>query len=232
MPFTDSIPVSSHSVDGSLAPQIPVIGIVGGIGAGKSTVVRNSGRYRLLILDADVIGHEQLCKSHIQAALRREFGSPVFNENGEIDRARLAAVVFGDSAEHTDALKRLEAIVHPAIRHEMRDRLLAAGHHEIDALVVDAPLLLEAGWNELCDTVVFIDTKEEIRRQRIKDRGWSSEQFERREAAQWSVDRKKSAADYIITNNTTLEAAANQFDSVVAELIGRDSSGTDGAGPA
>ncbi len=96
---------------------------------------------------------------------------------------------------------------------------------QFDAIAIDAPLLLEVGWDQICDAVVFIETSSEIRRRRILARGWTIQQLQQREATQWSTDRKKSASDFVIVNNTTLEAAANQLDSVVADLIESAKSG-------
>jgi dephospho-CoA kinase len=81
--------------------------------------------------------------------------------------------------------------------------LAASGHF---AVILDAPLLLEAGWRPLCDLVIFVDVDRDIRLARAKSRGWSADEFARREAAQWPVERKRAAADIVLANNGDAES--------------------------
>jgi dephospho-CoA kinase len=130
--------------------NIPVIGIVGGVGAGKSSVIRNVSSLRLHVVDADHIGHEQLVVPEIRDRIVGVFGTRVLDDKAVISRPHLAAEVFGDSIEQQQKRQQLNAIVHPAIRSEMR-RQINAVSQDADAIILDAALLLEAGWADECD---------------------------------------------------------------------------------
>lgn len=199
--------------------SVPIIGILGGIGSGKSSVVSHVRRLKLLIVDADRIGHALLDSTAVAAEIRQTFGQRVFRTDGSVDRARLANLVFGREEEHKNALRKLEQILHPAIRCEMTDQTQAASQ-DVDAVIWDAALLLEAGWADQCDALVFIDTPLKVRQSRVeKNRGWTSDELHRREAAQLPVDAKKAKADFVIDNSGSLEAASRQMETVLESIV-------------
>lgn len=177
------------------------IGLVGGIASGKSLVAEILVELGAGLLDADRAGHAVLADdADVHAALRERWGDAVFTADGGIDRAAVARRVFapGDAAE----LERrfLEGLLHPRIRQRLdrfREHFLAAGK---PAVVLDAPLLLEAGWAPLCDVVLMVDSPRELRRNRARRRGWSDDEFDRREQTQWPVEEKRRAADVIVEN--------------------------------
>lgn len=198
--------------------QPPLIGIVGGIGSGKSSIPEAVSDLRLLIIDADRIGHQQLQIGQIQQQLVQQFGNQILQDDGQINRSALASCVFGDTAAHTAALEQLNRIVRPGIRSEIR-RQRAQAPHDVDAIILDAALLLEAGWAEDCDLLVFIDTPEELRIRRVTEtRNWSAAELHRREAAQLPLHRKQEACDIIIQNSGTLEASANELSRSIRTL--------------
>ena len=198
--------------------RTPVVGIVGGVGAGKSTVVRNVAHLQLFIVDADHIGHDLLQTDVIRNRLRVTFGEEIFNTAGMIERKRLAEKVFGDSDEQIQNRHRLNEIFHPAIRTEIQ-HVISQAPQDADAIILDAALLLEAGWADECDAIVFIDTPLEKRQQRVAGtRGWSVEELQRREASQWSLLKKREAADFIVDNSGSPETAAQQMTRII-ELI-------------
>lgn len=206
--------------------RIPVVGIVGGVGAGKSTVVRNVAGLQLFVIDADRIGHELLQTNLIRNRLRVAFGDEIINEAGKVERKRLAEKVFGDSDEQTQNLSRLNEILHPAIRTEIQYSINQAPQ-DADAIILDAALLLETGWGEGCDAVVFIDTPLEKRQQRVAvNRRWSIEELQRREASQWSLLRKREAAEFIIDNSNSLETAVQQMTEIIKQIKHRTRTGT------
>lgn len=180
------------------AASLPVIGLTGAIGAGKSTVAAYWAERGALVLNADQIGHQQLNDPAIAARLVEEFGAGIRGSGGEINRKALGAIVF---AKPTD-LHRLEAIVHPAMEAEFRRRLeSAADNPRVPLAVLDAAILLEAGWNEWCDTVVFVAAPRPRRLERLaRERGWTEEDLDRREAAQWPIARKEKYADTVVDN--------------------------------
>jgi dephospho-CoA kinase len=192
---------------------------VGGVGSGKSAVVRALGGVHLHVIDADSIGHQQLLIPGVHQKLVQQFGQQITNAAGEIDRPKLAALVFGDSPEQQQAREQLNHIVRPGIRCEILKQLENIPP-DATAVILDAALLLEAGWQQLCDAVIFIDTPVAVRQQRVAAaRGWSSTELSRREASQWPLDRKRAASSYVIDNSTSLSAAATQLRLILNQIV-------------
>jgi dephospho-CoA kinase len=211
--------------DHSQQANIPVVGIVGGVAAGKSSVVQSVSDLQLFVIDADGIGHELLSRNEICSQLRDAFGKEICDEAGLVLRKRLAERVFGDSDEQTSNRNRLNEILHPAIRIEIH-RCLNQAPQDVDAIILDAALLLEAGWADECDAVIFIDTPIELRQQRAAtNRGWSVEEFERREASQWSLLKKREFAEFVVDNSGSLKAAAEQMTRFLKKIIQRHGPG-------
>lgn len=191
--------------------DVPVVGIIGGIGSGKTAVADAVGSFlKVRRLDADAAGHEALEQPEIQQALRNTFGDAVVDDQGRVVRNWLASQVFGDDEPHRRARRELEAIVHPFIRDRLSRELQQIWETQsADVVLLDAALLLEAGWDRLCDAVVMIDVPEEVRLKRVRARGWSPEEFRRREASQLSIEQKRKRADVVIDNSTDLTSAAH-----------------------
>ncbi|MCA9077722.1 MAG: dephospho-CoA kinase [Planctomycetaceae bacterium] len=191
----------------------PNIGIVGGVGSGKSAVARwLADEYHGLLIDADAVGHQVLLRDDVKARLRDVFGDEIFVD-GEIARSRLAGHVFGDDPERVVARKRLESIVHPVMG-EVFKRELKAGAEDpsVQMMIIDAAILLEAGWRDGCDVLAFVDVPREQRLQRVAEsRGWSEDELAGREASQWPLDRKRELSDVVIDNSGTIEQAGQQL---------------------
>lgn len=187
------------------------IGLVGGIASGKSWIAARLAEQGAVIVDADRLGHEALAEPEVQAALRERFGEEIFDSSGGVDRKKIASRVFGPSPEHAQALRDLEAVVHPRIAAKMQEAIHAARAAGRPAVVLDAPLLLEAGWNLLCDAVWFVEADEAERRSRAAARGWTPEQFSSREAAQTGLDLKRARADCIIMNVGSAESVSTRL---------------------
>jgi len=201
--------------------QVPVIGLVGGIGSGKSTVARHlATRRSVVVLDADEIGHRVLIESKIKQQLHDRFGDSVFDEQGNINREELGRRVFGASAENQRARSDLEAIVHPRIGAELEreiEQIRAAGGME--AILLDAAVLLEAGWNRLADQIVFVDCPLEQRLARVTaGRNWNRTELKNREASQLSLRRKQAAADATIDNSHDPTAAVRQLETILDQM--------------
>ncbi|MBD3674205.1 MAG: dephospho-CoA kinase [Planctomycetaceae bacterium] len=189
---------------------LPVIGIVGGIGSGKSAVAREASRKRpWFVLDADQIGHQTLLLPEIITKLTEQFGPHILDADGLLNRSAIAREVFGPDRQ--EQKKQLEAIVHPHIRRLAADQLLeAAQSGQYNRLILDAAILFEAGWRSLCDVVVFIDTDWNRRLERVKaTRDWDADELRKREASQLSLEEKRNLADAIIPNNGDLSTAVN-----------------------
>jgi dephospho-CoA kinase len=181
----------------------PVIGLVGGIGSGKSTAAAILSRLGARVLNADAIGHE-VYRSGTggHAAVVRAFGADLVGPDGEIDRKRLGAIVFADPGR----LAELNRIVHPLIRAEIERRIgVARTEPELAGIVLEAAILIEAGWRDLVDEVWAVCAG----RQRVVDRlaaqrGLSPQDTESRIARQMDDAARRAAADVVIENDGSL----------------------------
>jgi dephospho-CoA kinase len=202
--------------------HIPVIGIVGGIGSGKSALARwVAARHDVLLLGGDEIGHEVLSFPDVQEALRRRFGTAIFGPDGQVDRKALGRAVFGPTAAQQAALKDLESVVHPRIRERIQQRIAEAEAAGKSGVLLDAAVLFEAGWNEMCHAVVFVDVPRDQRLRRLQlSRGWDEAELARREASQSSLETKRQRSDVVIENDLSLEAAGRRLEQVLAEIRG------------
>lgn len=202
----------------SSRPQPPVIGVLGGIGSGKSAIAQSlSTTLQTLVLDADKAGHEVLTQPEIQERIKQRFGDEVFSASGAVDRRALAAKVFGTEAWQQQARLDLNAIVHPAIRSRLVQQIDNADP-ELDVLILDAAVMLEAGWDDLCDAIVFVDTPFETRLARVHSRGWSEDELRRREASQISLDDKRRRADLVIQNSGQLEDGVHKLVQFISRM--------------
>jgi dephospho-CoA kinase len=181
------------------------LGLVGGIASGKSFVAECFRDLGAAVLDADRAGHAVLLEPEVIGALRNRWGDSILDSRGQISRKAVAKVVFaqGNEAE----LRFLEELTHPRIEKLLHDELnrLKQAPDPPPAIVLDAALLFEAGWDKLCDKVIFIDAPRDVRLERAVSRGWSAEQFAAREAAQMPVQAKRERCDIVIRNVRTLE---------------------------
>lgn len=165
-----------------------VIGLVGRIGAGKSTVARMFAALGAEVVDADAVAHEVLDEPEVRAAVVARFGAEVVDPAGRVSRAAVATRVFGPTPDHATALADLEAIVHPPVRTRIAARLAALRSAE-DAdgrrrvAVLDVPLLVQSGWDAECDRLVVVECAERVRRSRLAARGWRPEQIASRDRA-------------------------------------------------
>lgn len=196
-----------------------MIGILGGVASGKSLVARQLATLGAGLLDADRAAHDVLQMPRIEAAARTRWGQRVFGPDGRIDRGRLAEIVFADAPDGPRARKHLEELTHPEIGRLLRrqaERLEACG---TAAVVLDAPLLLEAGWDKFCDTLVFVDAPRRLRLARALKRGWSEEDFTAREGVQESLDSKRERADVVIDNSGSPEKTHAQVERFWCSLV-------------
>ena len=193
--------------------RIPLIGVVGGVGSGKSAVAKwVSTHAPVAVIDADKLGHEALLSVSVKAELKARFGDEIFDSAGNIVRAKLANRVFGVDSNHRVARRDLERIVHPEISRQIAAEVLIASEQRAEAVLLDAAILLEAGWRELCELVVFIETPAEMRLQRVQThRGWTKAELQRREESQWDLSRKRQESDLVIVNDRQLEYAGKQL---------------------
>jgi dephospho-CoA kinase len=189
-----------------------LVGLTGGIGAGKSTAAGLLAGRGALILDADVAAREVVAPgTDGLAAVVAEFGDAVLGPEGALDRAALAAVVFADP----DRRAALNGIVHPRVRTWMAERLAAAPEGSV--VVQDVPLLVESGLTRggLFDLVVVVDAADPVRIARLaRDRGMTEQEATARISAQAPREQRLAAADVVLTNDGAPEELAAQVDAL------------------
>lgn len=185
------------------------IGILGGVASGKSLVAQILAEFGAGVLDADVAGHRVLSEPEVVAALVGEFGEAILdgsldaslNAGGDVDRKAIAQHVFGETKAASANLRKLEAIVHPTIKaHLEAEAKEMAQDRALVAMVLDAPLLLEVGWDAMCDLLLFVDAPKKKRQEFAQQRGWTGDQLELRQQAQMDLDQKRDRADFVIAN--------------------------------
>ena len=198
-----------------------MIGLTGGIASGKSTVTARLKALGAFVADADEISREVISSGEVLAAIRREFGSAVFSEDGSLDRSALATRVF--SSRERAAL--LDSITHPAIAKRILEIVEAAENSGDYPLVfVDAALLIESGFNRLCDRVWLVTANTGLRIRRIILRnGLSYEAAAKRVASQMPDDEKIPYSNVIIDNNGSMEELIERVDNAYrSELLLRN----------
>ena len=188
-----------------------IIGLIGRIGAGKSTVARRFAEHGAHVIDADKIAHAVLDERDVVRQIADRFGADVVDADGRIRRRVIADRVFGPTPDHAVALQWLEALVHPRVRSRITAELASFGEREGSqsskaVVVLDVPLLVQAGWADRCDRLVEVSCSEEIRRQRLAARHWDPSEVEAREAA-W--DRKYAASALPSGKMATVDASAD-----------------------
>lgn len=189
------------------------VGLTGGIASGKSMVADELAARGAIIIDADVLAREVVEPgTPALAAIIDRFGAQVLRD-GQIDRARLAQIVFADPHARRD----LERIVHPAVRARAAELERAAGDAAVVVHVI--PLLVETGQHEDFDVVVTVDADHETQVQRLMVRnGFTRAEAESRIAAQASREDRRRAADVVVDNTGSLTQLREQIDALWAEL--------------
>ena len=200
-----------------------MIGLVGGVGSGKSCLARLlHEKHPIQIVEGDPAGHQVLTEPAVKESLRTAFGDGVFTPGGDVDRRQMSRLVFGSSPEQTAARKQLENIVHPRITDILTRQVeLARTQPGIEAVILDAALMLETGWRDLCDALVFIEVPLEQRLGRVQaTRGWSREQLQLREDSQYPLERKRREAEYVVDNSGDVAVALSQLEEIYARITG------------
>ena len=178
--------------------QTVICGICGGIGSGKTYIAQQFQLFGAAVFNADHVGHRMLLHDNVKACLVKRWGKAVLDEASEIDRSKVAALVFAQTTQAQRDREFLQAVTHPLIEQEL-EAFIANSDSEV--VIIDAALLLETGWQSVCHQIIFVDALAHVRLNRCQQRGWAEDQFRSREAAQWSLEQKRSRADFVIDNN-------------------------------
>ncbi len=200
-----------------------VVGLTGGIGAGKSTAAARFGELGAAVIDVDAIGRDVLAPGgRAERGVIEAFGLGITDDNGNIDRSKVAAEVFG----RPDRLAALEAVSHPAINAELEIQLwgLADGG-DVQVVILDMAVLTESRLGQLesgrgYTQVVVVEAPEAVRLPRLIERGLTEEQARARMASQASDAQRRAIADHVIVNDGTPEELAAAVDQIWVELTG------------
>lgn len=200
---------------------IPVIGFIGGVGSGKSFLAGLlQEQHRIAVVDGDRIGHQVLGDAEVRERIRHRFGEAVFQPDGQVNRKALARLVFGDGASERQARSELEQIVHPKITQQIQEQITQAQQRpELEAVILDAALLLEAGWRRYCTAVIYVDTPFALRLSRVHPaRDWTETELRSREASQLSLESKRREADYVVDNSHGPEVVRARLEQIFSHI--------------
>jgi len=194
-----------------------VIGILGGMYSGKSTVAAELAKLGCAVIDADSISHQLLEEKDVLKKIVRVFGKGILDDKGKISRSALANRVFGDPAK----LETLTGILHPLIMARVEQLIAQCGPQPaVRAIVLDIPLLVEIGWEKRCDHIIFVDCAPPLRLERAKKAGvFEADQLKIRENLQISLDKKKRIADNIVDNNSDLSGLSKQIACIFSTIV-------------
>jgi len=201
------------------------IGLTGGIGSGKSTVAQMLGAFGAVVIHADAVGHD-VYRPHSEGWRRviESFGSAIVQADQTIDRKQLGSIVFGDP----DALKRLNAIVHPLIYAEIERRIAehrAAGMPQ--PIVLEAAILIEANWLPLVDEVWLVSATNHAVIERVAtQRGLSATEIETRLATQLTDLERRRIADVVIDNTGSMADLRTQVQTAWDRFVGASNAGS------
>jgi dephospho-CoA kinase len=197
----------------------PIIGILGGLGSGKSTVAAEFAKLGCAVIDADKIAHEILDEPSVKKEVISSFGQTVLDHAGKVSHRKLADIVFADG----DKLSTLNRIIHPLVLARAEQLIEQYNRQQqVAAIVLDMPLLVEVGWDRRCDKLIFVNCDREKRLKRAIKMGLFDEnQLKVRENFQISLDKKASIADNIIDNNSGFSALARQVADIFFYIVNR-----------
>jgi len=193
-----------------------VLGLIGGIGSGKSRVAAELARHGGRVIAADQIGHDALRDEDIKGQVVARWGTDVLDGQGAVNRRRLGQIVFADAAER----RALEALVFPWIERRIREAIdQARADPAVRLIILDAAIMVEAGWDKVCDRIVYVHAPREQRLKRLAEqRGWGEADLRAREEAQLPLADKQARADVTVDNSGSPQELARQVEELVGHL--------------
>lgn len=193
--------------------------ITGGIGAGKTAVLRLFAEKGAYCIDSDCIVHKLLTEKEILDRVVEVFTTDMLDAHKKIDRRRLADAAFRDR----DTLNRLTNIIYPALRERIESFYTHASnkahHHISDIFAVEVPLVFEAGWESLFDRIIVVESALSIRLARCQKKHMTTEEVMRRMQYQLTDERRRGKADYVIHNDGDLHELEKQVEDLYQTLI-------------
>ena len=197
-----------------------VVGLIGGVACGKSAVAQDFRKLGAGIVDGDEIGHQVLRQDNVKAELSSKWPD-VVDESGDLNRARIASYVFAKKSKAAAKnLDFLESVTHPEIEQRMAariQRMAESGRFRV--VILDAAVMVKAGWHKMCQKIGYVDAPLDLRRKRAVLRGMTIDQFESRERAQTDVNAKREIADFVIDNSGPPQKTYLQVQKVWQSLL-------------
>ena len=195
----------------------PVIGLAGGIGSGKSAVAHCLAELGCTVSNADEVVKRLLGQSDVRDVLVQWWGTGILDAHGNVDRRSVARIAFADDRQRA----RLEAFLHPLVdERQVQQFTRAAEKGNVQAFVIDAPLLFEAGLDRRCRAVIFVDAPRSARLRRVGEtRGWDEAELDRREKSQWPLDTKRQRSDHVIVNSGDLVTLGPRVEAVFNRIL-------------
>ncbi len=179
--------------------RIKVIGITGGIASGKSTIAKMLESLGASVINADEICHRLINTKSISQKIINRWGDQIQDKYGRIERQKLGEIVFADKKE----ISTLNKMIHPEAIKRIKSRITKLRNQSTTvAIVLDAALLVESNLIDICDITLFVDTRKNTCKARVKNsRKWPSGEITKREKFQDSLRGKREIADIVICNN-------------------------------
>jgi dephospho-CoA kinase len=195
----------------------PVVGLIGGIGSGKSRVAEEFVRYGAKVIVADAFGHEALRQPDVLAQVARRWGPQTLDAQGQVNRRHLAGIVFADAGER----RALEALVFPWIERRINEEIAAAqADPKVSLIVLDAAIMVETGWHRRCDRLVYVHAPRAERLRRLAEqRNWTAKEVADRARAQLPLTEKVRRADFVVDNSGPPESIGRQVHDVLNRLL-------------
>lgn len=194
-----------------------IIGLTGGIGAGKTQILEYlSDKYGATVCQADQVARQLQKKgTDVYHQIVEHFGESILNEKGELDREKLAGIVFSNPEE----LRSLNDIVHPAVKEEVVHKIASEKKRSTNLFILEAALLIEDHYDEVCDELWYVYVKKDIRKNRlVYSRGYQPEKIDEIMASQLSKEEFFKSCDRVIDNNDVFAETMLQLDAIVREL--------------
>ncbi len=188
-----------------------IIGITGGVGAGKSEILKYlENEYKAVVVQADKAGHLVMEPGgSCYEPVRRLFGDGVKNPDGTLNRRAIGQIVFGNEA----SLKKLNAVIHPAVKEYIKEQIAIAKESGRKLFVIEAALLIEDDYGAICDELWYIYTSEPVRRQRLKEnRGYTDEYITRIMGEQLPEEVFRRECGWTLDNSFSFENTKEQID--------------------
>lgn len=198
-----------------------VVGLTGGMGSGKSTVLKEFERKGAFGISSDQVVSGLLKDKKLLEKIRARFGNIVFDEKQNLDRSKLAAVIFKSARNRKD----LENLIHPMVLENINEAL---SNNKGTIAVCEVPLLFEKKWQKYFDFIVVVSANLETRLIRLKKRGFIRADALRRMKAQWPLARKIRLADFVVDNNQSLQQTRTQVNQIWKNLKNTPQRGSNG----